>query len=101
MTASSIPEAPFTVERTPSSGLIRVTAKSLIFSNGLIVEIASLKPEECEQLAIELRAEAGVVPYGLWVALTDKGRGKLSGMTMVMARWIRAHGNIQPHGGKI
>jgi hypothetical protein len=71
--------------------LVRATAKFLTFSNGSVIVIASLKPEECERLAIEMRAETGVVPYGLWAVLTAKARAKLSGMTMAMARWLCAH----------
>lgn len=87
----STSEVSSTTEITPSPTLVRATVKSLTFSNGSVVVIANLKPEECERLAIEMRAETGVVPYGLWVVLTDKARAKLSGMTMVMARWLCAH----------
>jgi len=87
----STQEVSSSVGITPSPTLIRATVKSLTFSNGSVVVIANLKPEECERLAVEMRAETGVVPYGLWVVLTDKARAKLSGMTMAMARWMRSH----------
>lgn len=68
--------------------LIQATAKALLLSGGRVIVIASLTAEECEHLAIELRAETGVVPYGLWIALTDKGREKLAVMSLAMAQRI-------------
>ena len=82
--------------RSPSPELVRATANALLLSNGHLIVIASLTPEECEGLAIELRAEIGIVPYGLWVALTDGGRGNLSRMSQAKAQRIRASKNSQP-----
>lgn len=74
----------------PSLELIRATAKVLLFSGGQSIVIADLKPEECEQLSIELRAKTGVIPYGLWAALTDKARCKLAVTTRTKARQLLA-----------
>jgi len=84
------------VERTPSLWLIQATAKALLFSDGNVVVIARLKPEECEHLAIKLRAETGVVPYGLWIAMTSKARIRLASMTSAMAWWILTCENKMP-----
>jgi hypothetical protein len=74
--------------KAPGLGLIRATSKVLLLSSGRVIDIARLEPEECERLAIETRAETGVVPYGLWIVLTDKSRDKLAVMTLAMARRI-------------
>jgi hypothetical protein len=80
------PKTPHATGKAPGLGLIRATSKVLLLSSGRVINIAKLKPEECERLAIETRAETGVVPYGLWIALTDKSRDKLAIMTLAMAR---------------
>jgi hypothetical protein len=80
---------------TSSPKLVRATANALLLSNGHVIVIASLTPDECEHLAIELRAEAGIVPYGLWAALTDGSRGKISRMSQAKAQRMLACENKQ------
>jgi hypothetical protein len=75
-------------ERARRPKLIRATADALLLSNGQIVVIALLKPEEKERFAVEQRAESGVVPYGLWVALTSESRSKLEHMSQATARRV-------------
>ncbi len=57
----------------------------LLLSDGRVVKPADLSAVECEQLAVEQRAETGIVPYVLWHALTEEARGRLQTMTQAMA----------------
>jgi hypothetical protein len=86
-------DPPTPVDKGAHRGLIRATVDALLFSDGRVIMMASLKPDECECLAIEQRAETGVVPYGLWAALTDEARGKLARMSQAKARRALASEN--------
>lgn len=39
-----------------------------------------------EELAVQWRADTGVVPYELWIALTDEERGRLQSLTQTAAQ---------------
>jgi hypothetical protein len=44
-----------------------------------------------EELAVHWRAETGVIPYGLWLALTDEERGRINTLTQTAARRMVNH----------
>jgi hypothetical protein len=43
-------------------------------------------PADLEHLAIQWRAETGIVPYGLWCALTDEARERMAVMSQTRAQ---------------